>query len=231
MASAELAQVRKVSPGVAPWRGRRPPVRPLVGLLLAGDLAAAGELCDRFLVRARRRVNVMADLLQPAQYRIGELWYQGRIGLEDELRVARLVDWLVDRLPPTPTRSPVPAGSRCLLAMLPDDAHSLGLRMFALALEDEGWEVELVDGEYVHADLPPLVDRVRPKLVGLSAGYVPAAQGAVARLVAAIRDLSVPVLVGGAAFNRVSGLWRRVGAAGHGADVRVGTVLARRLAR
>src|SRR2546423_1578033 len=46
-----------------------------------------------------------------------------------------------------------------------------------------------------------------------------------------LRAASVPVLVGGAAFHRTSDLWRRVGATGHGADARIGTVLARRLAR
>jgi hypothetical protein len=79
-------------------------------------------------------------------------------------------------------------------------------------------------------DLPCLVERARPRLVGISAGYQPSAHR-MAQTVAAIRALSVPVLVGGAAFNRTGDLWRRVGASAQGPDPRIGAVLARRLAR
>ena len=123
----------------------------------------------------------------------------------------------------------MPAGSRCLLGVLPGESHTLGLHMLARALEDEGWQVDLVAGDR-SGDLLGLVDRCRPRLVGISAGYLPEPR-ILTQVVAAVRQRSVPVLVGGAAFNRVSDLWRRVGASGHGADARIGTVLARRLAR
>ena len=37
--------------------------------------------------------------------------------------------------------------------MLPGERHTLGLGMFALALEDEGWEVELMDSDCEPAPL------------------------------------------------------------------------------
>lgn len=230
MASVELAPAEEAMRS-ASWRGRRPPVRSLVEALLSHDPGAAADICDGFLARVRTRVAVIADILQPAQYEIGDRWYRGLVGLADEWRAARLIEWLVERLPPTPASTPVRSGSRCLLAMLPRDRHSLGLKLFALALQDDGWEVEIVDRDYLPAELPALVRRARPTLVGLSAGRVPVAQSVVAGLVGAIRELSVPVLVGGAAFNRATGLWQRMGAAGHGADARIGAVLARRMAR
>ncbi len=194
-----------------------------------GDRAI--DLCDRFLARVRTRMAVFADLLQPALYEVGEIWYQGQIKLDDERRAATLVEGLVERMPPTPAGTPVPRGSRCLLALLPGDRHLLGLRMFALVLEDEGWEVEVVDVDDVDgSNLVALAERVRPQLVGLSAGYLPSPHMA-AQVVGAIRTLGIPVLVGGRAFNRYPELWQRVGAVGHGADARVGAVLARRWAR
>ena len=48
-------------------------------------------------------------------------------------------------------------------------------------------------------------------------------------VVEGLKDRRVPVLVGGAAFNRVPGLWRRLGADGHGVDARVSLVVARKL--
>jgi methanogenic corrinoid protein MtbC1 len=116
------------------------------------------------------------------------------------------------------------------LTVLPGERHTIGLGMFAVALEDEGWEVELLDHDCQPEDLPNLVERARPRLVCMSAGYLPPAHR-MAQVIGAIRALSVPVLVGGAAFNRVGDLWRRVGASAYGADPRIGTVLARRLTR
>jgi len=212
------------------WRGRRPPVRQLAEAMLRGDAREACDLAERFLGRVGSRMAVFADLVQPAQGEVGDRWYQGRVGLDDEHRAARVLERVVRRLPATPVRSRVPGGTRCLLTVLPGEKHTLGLGMFALAMEDEGWEVELLDHDCEPEDLPELVRRARPRLFGLSAGRVPSPLR-LAGVVGAIRRLPVPVLVGGGAFNRAEGLWRRVGASAYGADPRMGTVLARRLAR
>jgi len=232
MTSGEVALTGSAwAPGAgATWHGRRPPVRPLVAAMLAGVGSRACVLSDRFLARVGSRKAVVADLLQPAQYEVGELWYRGQIGIEAEHRAATMLERLVTTLPKTPARSRVPAGTRCLLTVLPGEQHTLGLGMFALALEDEGWAVELLDSDCQPHDLPNLVERARPRLVGISAGYLPVVNG-LAQVVKSIRELGVPVLVGGAAFNRVGDLWRRVGASAYGADARIGTVLARRLVR
>ena len=44
-----------------------------------------------------------------------------------------------------------------------------------------------------------------------------------------VKERGIPVLVGGAAFNRTPSLVEQVGADGHGADARVALTLARRL--
>jgi MerR family transcriptional regulator, light-induced transcriptional regulator len=212
------------------WRGRRPPVRPFAGAMLRGDVREASDLADRFLARVRSSVAVFADLVQPAQSEVANLWYRGRIRMEDEHRAAGVLARVVEMLPPTPVRSPVAAGTRCLLAVMPGEQHTVGLGMFASALEDDGWSVELLDSDCNAGDLPDLVARARPRLVGLSAGYLPAPQR-MAQVVSAIREQGLPVLVGGSAFNRTGELWRRVGASAYGPDPRIGTVLARKLAR
>jgi 5-methyltetrahydrofolate--homocysteine methyltransferase len=198
--------------------------------MLRGDADGAGDLAEQFLARVGSRLAVFADLVQPAQAEIGDLWYRGQICIEDERRAASVLEGLVGTLPPTPSRCRLPACSRCLLTVLPGERHTLGLGMFALALEDEGWEVELLDNDCEPDDVPELVQRMRPRLVGISAGYLPSVHR-MAQVIGAIRALSVPVLVGGGAFNRTADLWRRVGASAYGPDPRIGTVLARRLAR
>lgn len=230
MISGEVAPARAETAVSASWRGRRPPARQLAEALLRGDVDDASDLAHRFLARVGSRVAVFADLLQPALHQVGDLWYRGRIGIDDEHRAAVTLDGVVERLPATPSASQVPAGCRCLLTVIPGERHTLGLAMLALAFEDDGWEVELVDPECSPMDIPDLVERIRPRLVAISATYLPSAQ-VLAQVIGGTRRLSVPVLVGGAAFNRSGDLWRRVGASAWGADVRIGTVLARRLTR
>jgi methanogenic corrinoid protein MtbC1 len=231
MMIGEAALVRDaIAPGTTTWRGRRPPVRQLADAMLRGDAGASGDLAEQFLARVGSRLAVFADLFQPAQSEIGELWYRGQICYDDERRAACVLERLVRMLPPTPGCAPVPPCTRCLLTVLPGERHTLGLGMFALALEDEGWEVELMDNDCEPEDMPDLVERTRPRLVGISAGYLPSTSR-MAQVVGAIRALSVPVLVGGAAFSRAGDLWRRVGASAYGPDPRMGIVLARRLAR
>src|SRR5215471_4425828 len=201
MMIGEAALVRGAIANGTTWRGRRPPVRQLAEAMLRGDAGTAGDLAEQFLARVGSRLAVFADLVQPAQSEVGELWYRGQICIHDEHRAACVLEGLVDTLPPTPSRYRVPAGSRCLLTVLPGERHTLGLGICALVLQDEGWEVELLDSDCEPEDVPELVERTRPHLVGLSAGYLPSVQR-LARVVGAIRALSVPVLVGGAAFNR-----------------------------
>jgi len=230
MMIGEVALVRGAIASGSRWRGRRPPVRQLAEAMLRGDADTAGDLAERFMARVGSRLAVFADLVQPAQAEVGDLWYRGQACIDDERRAAQVLQGLVAMLPPTPSRCRVPAGSRCLLTVLPGERHTLGLGMFALVLEDEGWEVDLLDNDCEPDDMPDLVERTRPRLVGLSAGYLPSVQR-MTQVVGAIRALSVPVLVGGGAFNRAGDLWRRVGASAYGPDPRIGTVLARRLAR
>jgi methanogenic corrinoid protein MtbC1 len=230
MMIGDAALVRHAGASRVSWRGRRPPVRQLAEAMLQGDIGGAAELAEQFLRRVGSRVAVFADLVQPAQHQVGELWYGGEIGCDDEHRAACALERVVALLPPTPSGSPVRAGARCLLTVMPGERHTVGLWMFALALEDDGWEVELVDNDCEPEDLPSLVERARPRLVALSAGYLPSV-ARVAQVVGCIRALPVPVLVGGAAFNRAEDLWRRVGASAYGPDPRIGAVMARRLAR
>ena len=230
MMIGEALLVRGAIPTGTTWRGRRPPVRPLAEAMLRGDVREACDLTERFLARVGSRMAVFADLVQPAQGEVGDRWYRGRVGIDDEQRAACVLERVVRRLPATPGRSRVPRGTRCLLTLLPGEQHTLGLGMFALALEDEGWEVELLDHDCEPEDLPELVQRTRPRLFALSAGRVPSPLR-LARVVGAIRRLPVPVLVGGSAFNRAEDLWLRVGASAYGPDPRIGTVLARKLAR
>ena len=206
----------------------RVPVGPFLDALIANNKARALQLSAEALALLGRRVAVFSDLLQPAQYQVGELWYAGRIGVADEHRATAIVEAVVRSMPPTPSSAPVPRGSRCLLAALGDEQHVLGLRVLRLALEDEGWTTEWLGARVPLAKVLEVVAVRSPHVVALSAAYLPTERP----LKFAIESLKLTgarVLVGGPAFNRVPDLWSRIGADGHGSDARVSVVLARRL--
>lgn len=206
------------------------PVPSVVEALLAGDFPRAMSIALEAQEAARSRVAVFVDLLQPAQYQLGDLWYRGAITVDDENRATGVTQRVTEALPPTPSPTPVPPSARCVMAAMGDEQHVLGLRQLQLAFEDDGWPVVNL-GARVAADA--LADEVRgtdPSLVCISAGYLPSTN-AVRKAIAAVKELRIPVLVGGPAFNRSPLLWRDLGADHHGADARVALVLARRLLR
>jgi MerR family transcriptional regulator, light-induced transcriptional regulator len=207
---------------------RRLPVRELVDALVGSDESRARQIAVESLHAVRSRTDVFADLVQPAQYEIGELWYAGRIGVAVEHRATAIVEAVVEDLEPTPSARPVRPGTSCVLAAVGDEQHVVGLRVLQLALEDDGWSVEQLGGRTPVEELVAFVAQRRMALVGLSASYLPSLR-ALRHSVEQIKARRIPILVGGAAFNRVPGLWRRVGADGHGVDARVSVVLARRL--
>lgn len=204
-------------------------MRRVVAALIEDEREVVWTLAMDHLRATGSRLAVFADLLHPAQERLAELWYASRIGHADEARAADTVLAVARRLPPTPTPTPVPQGNACVLTALPGERHTLGVEMLRAALEDDGWSVEMALGE----PLAALLDRVaaaRPRFVGVTAGWLatPAPLGA---LVHAVQARGTPVLVGGHAFSRTSDLWRRLGASGRAADLRVGLMLARRTTR
>ena len=197
--------------------------------LLRDDRRTAWGLAIEHLEESGSRLCVFADLLHPAQEQLADLWYRSRIDVFDEGRAAETVLDIVRRLPPTPQSTQVPPDSHCLLAALPAERHTLGLEMLAAALEDEGWCAETALG------LEPgvVVERASacwPRFVGLTVGYLES-RPALIELVRTIRELRLPVLVGGPAFNRAPHLWELIGADARAPDLRVGLVLAQRTLR
>lgn len=214
----------------------RLPIQQASQALRVGDVEAVRELALRVALQAGSRTAAIADLLHPAQVEVGNLWYLGLATAADELRAAGVVEEVVAQLPPTPVPNPLPRGFRCVLAAPPGDPHRLGLKMLAAALDDEGWAVEVLESDARWPDVVRRATEVHARLVCISAGVSCISAAGVtpvipplAQAVDSLHERRIRVLVAGVPFNRRPELWRQVGADAIAPDVRIGTVLARRL--
>ena len=202
----------------------------LVGELLAGDRDAAWRRVAATQRPGVTRSAVISDLLQPAQERIGELWYEGSTRVADEHRATGIVEEILARLDPTPSDVSVRPGARCLLAALGEEQHVLGLRALRMVLEDDGWACEYLGGTLPAAELVRANRAIRADVVLLSASYAPDT-AALSDAIRQLRRQGSATLVGGAALVSEAGLWKRLGAHAYGPDARVAQYLARRLCR
>ena len=215
-------------PKSALTRSRRTNVESFVTALLASDRAKAGDALTAAQSHLRTRVAVISDLFQPAQERIGELWYEGKIGVADEHRATAIVQELLLRMPPTPSLHPVSAAAKCLLAAVGDEQHVIGLMALRVALDDEGWRCDFLGARTPTPELIRVANSSRPGIAMLTASYLPNVMD-IARAIDELHRIPCRVMTGGAAFARVDGLWRRIHADAYAPDARIAIRLARQL--
>jgi methanogenic corrinoid protein MtbC1 len=104
--------------------------------------------------------------------------------------------------------------------------------MVADLLTLDGWRTVYLGANLPSPSILKALGDHRADLVGISAS-MPYHVNPVATLVSIIRDTELPVrpsiMVGGLAFNRVTDLWRQIGADGYAVDGAEAVQVARRL--
>jgi MerR family transcriptional regulator, light-induced transcriptional regulator len=158
--------------------------------------------------------RLYVDVVQPAQYRVGELWEGGKISVATE-HLATAIHTFVTSTVYARLAGLTVGGPRAIVACAPGELHELGARMFADLLECDGWDVDYFGASMPQRDLVAAVMERRPRVVGLSAALL-ASAGSVQRTIQALRaamgEETPPVIVGGNAFQGNDELWRKVGA-------------------
>jgi methanogenic corrinoid protein MtbC1/DNA-binding transcriptional regulator YhcF (GntR family) len=170
-----------------------------LALQLAGERAAARVL----MLQQRREGGVsVADLyqrvLQPAQYRIGELWQANQIGVAREHLATAITEAVLFDVAAAASRAP-DIGIRVLVACVEGELHDIGARMVADLFELDGFSVQ-----YLGADVPTegVLEMLRenpPRLLVLSATMVERLV-LLRALVSRVRQqhgLQVGILIGG----------------------------------
>ena len=207
---------------------RRAPVSRFVAAALADDVRGATAVALEFMAEKNSRATVIADLFHGAQLQVADSWHVGLASAADEFRIFTAIERAAAALP-RPADVPARRGSVILLATLGPEAHDLGVRLFAMALIDDGWNVDLVR-QAEPVDLIVRADDVGAGLVGISSTFATRRTHLqLERAVRSVRARGLPVIVGGAAFVRAPGLAEQIGADAVAPEARFGVILARRL--
>jgi methanogenic corrinoid protein MtbC1 len=199
--------------------------------LLAGDRdAAVRAALDDGIARELSVPDLYLGVIQPAQYRVGELWQENRITVAHE-HVATAISQLVMALAyPSLPREPS-NGRRALVACVDDELHDLGARMAADFFEMAGFDIRYLGPNLPAASLLGMVREVQPDLVILSvtmAFHLDAARDTVRQL-RADGDNRPGLVLGGQAFAWSPGLQARLGADVYGTTAADSVAGARRL--
>lgn len=159
-------------------------------------------------------------VIGPAQREIGRLWHENRITVAQEHLATAISQLALAQLYRHLPRDP-PNGKRVTVACVEGELHEVGARMASDFLEMAGFDVDFLGANVPTDHLLSYVRDTRPDLLCLSATlsfHVPALQDAVTRVRA--QDGSLPIAVGGLAFEWAGGLQEQLGVTFYGKDAR-----------
>jgi methanogenic corrinoid protein MtbC1/DNA-binding XRE family transcriptional regulator len=136
--------------------------------VLRGNAAEAAFVIDEGVRRGAKSFELMLEVLEPAQRRVGDLWEAGELNVAQEHLATEIALQQLERLRREALARP-PLGRRVVACTVGDEQHTLGARMAADVLFADGWDVEFLGASVPSSDLGQLVAQRRPDVVVLSA--------------------------------------------------------------
>lgn len=195
-----------------------------VGSLVGGNRQAAQLLINQELDNGADLLDVGVDIIQPALYRIGDLWQKNQISVAQEhLATAICQNLLAGAYSCGLFPLAQDSKGKALLLCVEGNQHSLGLRVVSDALESHGWETQFLGRDVPTNALLKQMEAFRPDMLALSVS-LPQQLNAAKRLIASIRsEFSTTrphIVMGGLAANQFDGLWKMAGADAWSASAR-----------
>jgi excisionase family DNA binding protein len=125
-----------------------------------------------YLYRHKIAFDVIVDeVVRPALTKVGDLWAQGKLEVNQEHRASHAITDAMVRLAPELHHKPSNSLS-AVCACLEGEQHEFGLRSLAYTLEAEGWKVHYVGSNTPAGTLATFVTVMKPELVCLSCTIV-----------------------------------------------------------
>ena len=165
--------------------------------------------------------RVYLDVVQAAQYEVGQLWHANRLSVAQEHLATEISRSVIGHLQP---HLPLQRrnGKRVVVACIEGELHDLGARMVADFLEMAGFEVTYLGANVPSENLVALVRAKRPDLLALSVTRSSCVT-ALRRTVSAVRATGgdrISIAAGGQVFLRRPDLCRRLGIDIHARNAR-----------
>jgi methanogenic corrinoid protein MtbC1 len=192
--------------------------RDYLAALLRGERNAASRLILNAADGGTSIKDIYLLIFQRVQHEVGRLWHSNQIGVAQEHYCTACTQLIMSQLYPR-IFSTERKGRRLVSTCVGGDLHEIGVRMVSDFFEMEGWDTFYLGANTpIAGTLQQLVER-KPHVLAISATMAIHVK-AVADLIAATRAAASPprILVGGAPFNSLPGLWREVGADGYARD-------------
>jgi len=112
----------------------------LLTAMIDADRARAAEIIEHALAAGVDSVKVIADILDPAIVRLGQLWEEETMSLAQNFVASKIAEDILLRCIPNSTAKLHTKGA-VVIGNIEDDFHSLGRRSVGLFLTAAGWDV------------------------------------------------------------------------------------------
>jgi len=173
---------------------------------------------------------LLADLFQPILADVGERWAMGRLSVAEEHMISAFIRQRLLAL--FETRAPFARGPRAVCLCVPGERHELGMLMFALLLQQRGWELLYLGQNVGLAGSATFFARSAPALVVASVTLAEHLPGLIelARIIEPLQDHGLMLAYSGRIFEIHPELRRRMPGVYLGATLHEGVQRAQTLA-
>jgi len=191
---------------------------PFMSALLAGDAKEVLHIGDRYVSDSASLVSFYMEMIQPALYRVGDMWQKGEASVAQEHLSSGIINrvmayWYIHVLTAQKTRG------KAVVSAAANEYHAIGGHMVADLLAIDGWETIHLGANTPASELVGLVETFQPDLIALSV-CMPFNLSSVQEMIQLVREQAaqhpVKIMVGGQAFNLADDLWQAVDADGWG---------------
>jgi len=171
----------------------------IVEVIVSGNEEKLKKIVEDFL-KEKDPLSVVEEVLRPAMERVGKMYDEGKIFLPQLILAAQTVKPIFDRLSDLLPKSET--GEAFVIATVKGDVHDIGKNIVASVIRSNGYRVVDLGKDVDTSVIVETVEKEKPIALGLSAMMTTT----VVRIREVVdelrrRNLTVPVIVGGASLN------------------------------
>jgi methanogenic corrinoid protein MtbC1 len=171
--------------------------------LLAGDRVSASRIVHTCLHDGDSVIQLYEQVIQPALYRVGELWEHNQISVAAEHMATAISEGVMNELYGG-IISPNRIGKTALIASVEKELHQVGAKMVSDLFEMHGWDTIFLGANTPIDELLRMVRDHPAQLIGLSLSvyfHLPELEQMIDRFRGEYPD--IPILIGGQGLRNV----------------------------